>query len=198
MTGHLLTAFVDKIHSPALTEGGPSFLFQYPILRLCVGGRSAVAMFFIITGYVNSINTLRNLRVGAFETAFSNLSKSAFMRTGRLVLPTATAIFIYWIFFQVGLFRMAKLCDSLWISYWLRNPEPTISQALWRLGRAEVEYWVTGEPVYSATLWSIPYFLHGSMLVYITLLATAFVKPTAQRLIIIGLWAFSWCGGQRK
>ena len=138
------------------------------------------------------------MRNGALDTAFANLSKSAFMRTGRLVLPTAVVIFIGWVLFELGLFRMAKFCDSLWLSYWLRNPESNAQQAIWRLGRAEIEYWVTGEPVYNSTLWSIPYFLHGSMLVYITLLATAFVKPTAQRVIIIGLWAVSWCGGQRK
>ena len=198
ITGHLIASFADYIHNPAIDDkSGQPLFFQLPFIRICAGGRTAVALFFIITGYVNCINPLKNIRNGALELAFSNLAKSAFMRTWRLVLPTAFAILTGWVMFELGLFKMAKLTDSFWISFWIRNPEKSYWGGIWRLLRAQTESWMTANPVYNATLWTVPFFLHGSMMVYLTLLATAFCTPKARRVIVFGLWLMGWIGRSR-
>ena len=56
--GHLCTALVPWLHSPAADPKTAPHLFQLPFFRLAVGGRSAVAIFFLVTGYVNSIGPI--------------------------------------------------------------------------------------------------------------------------------------------
>src|ERR1700712_2819455 len=78
--GHLCTSFAPHLHSPT-TPDGPTF-FQLPFPRLCVSGRTSVAIFFIVTGYVNAIGPLSKTAAGDLDTAFTTLSRSALTRTG--------------------------------------------------------------------------------------------------------------------
>ncbi|PGH27360.1 hypothetical protein AJ80_00838 [Polytolypa hystricis UAMH7299] len=193
VTGHLCTAFVPYLHDASAGEGQWPLLFQYPILRLCVAGRAAVAMFFILTGYVNSLNPIKNSTNGNFELALSNLAKSTFTRSGRLVFPTNVAAFVAWLFCQVGASNLARRVDSPWIRMVTKEPGPTFWQAIKKLMVNLTFFWHNGDGTYDPTHWSIVYFLQGSMRLYLVLLATMLVKTKWRMAVVAALYIFGWC-----
>jgi peptidoglycan/LPS O-acetylase OafA/YrhL len=194
--GHLCTAFVPWIHSPAADAKTAPRLMQLPFLRLCVGGRSAVALFFLITGYVNSIGPIARSRAGNTEAAFTGIARSALARSGRLVLPTVIATMISWLLANTNAYHMTKHVDSTWIRQGWHRQEPTIWQAFKTLYRAELETWTAGWNDYDGTQWTLHLFLEGSMLVYGTMLATILVTPKARTLIYAALYFYFWQAGE--
>jgi peptidoglycan/LPS O-acetylase OafA/YrhL len=196
VTYHISSNFAGYLNSPALEENGPVATFQYPFLRLIVGGRAAICLFFIITGYVNSLSTIKHTRNGDPELALINLSKSTFTRTGRLVIPTNAALCVSWLVCQLNLHRLASRIDSYWIRAGSHEPGPTFLGSINRLLRNLTLFWHAGESEYDGTYWTIPFFLKGSMLVYLALLATRFAKPRYTKVILIFLYCYAWSGGQ--
>lgn len=196
VTYHLCSCFANWLNSPAIEEKGLVSLFQYPFLRLIVGGRMAVALFFLITGYVNSFNTRKHIRNGDASFALLNLSKNTFNRTGRLVVPTNVALFMGWVVCQLHGYRLAALTDSFWIRVGAVPPGPTFGTAVGGLLQNLTLFWHGGVGIYDHTYWTIPFFMKGSMLVYLTLLGTSLTQPRYTRLIIIFLYLFAWSGGQ--
>ncbi|KAF2271359.1 uncharacterized protein EI97DRAFT_462896 [Westerdykella ornata] len=194
--GHLCTAFVPWLHSPANEPNTRPHLFQLPFFRLAVGGRSAVALFFLITGYVNSIGPIGKSRAGNTDAAFQGIARSALARSGRLVLPTMLATFISWFLANTGAYHMTKHVDSTWIRQGWHRQEPTMWAALKSLVRAEVETWTIGWDDYDGTQWTLHLFLEGSMLVYTTMLATILVKPKARFIIYAVLYFYFWQQGE--
>jgi hypothetical protein len=194
--GHLCTAFVPWLHSPAHSAKEAPHIFQLPFLRLCVGGRSAVALFFLITGYVNSIGPIGKSRSGNTEAAFTGIARSALARSGRLVLPTLIATLFSWFLANTNAYHMTKHVDSTWIRQGWHRQEPTIWAALKSLFRAEVETWTNGWDEYDGTQWTLRLFLEGSMMVYMTMLATILVTPRARKSVFVLLYLYSWASGQ--
>jgi hypothetical protein len=194
--GHLCTALVPWLHSPAPAPEKPPRLFQLPFLRLAVGGRAAVALFFLITGYVNSIGPIGKARAGNTDAAFNGIARSALARSGRLVLPTMVATFISWLLANVNAYHMTKHVDSTWIRQGWHRQEPTVWAAITSLVKAEVETWTIGWDDYDGTQWTLHLFLEGSMLVYMTMFATVLVKPKARFMIYGLLYLYFWQQGQ--
>src|ERR1051326_3378701 len=81
---HLLTAFRPELHNPATGSGGASMWLQLPILRLCMAGPTALAMFFIISGYVCSYKIMVQNRKDP-EIALKTLSRATLSRPVRLI-----------------------------------------------------------------------------------------------------------------
>ncbi|KAI9748487.1 MAG: hypothetical protein M4579_007209 [Chaenotheca gracillima] len=194
VAGHLCTSFVPHLHAPANVGESPE-LFQLPFLRLCVGGRSAVAIFFLVTGYVNSMGPIKRARAGNTDAALNGLSRSALSRTGRLVLPASLSTFISWLFCHTGVYTLAKRADAPWIRQGAPPAHPTVYGATYDLIWSEIRTWAYGENEYDGTQWTLILFLEGSMIVYTTLLATVHVKPAYRKGILIGLYIYSWISG---
>lgn len=198
VTGHICTSFAPWLHSPALEEGGSPHLFQLPFFRFCVGGRAAVAVFFLLTGFVNSLNLSKSIRNGNLESSLLKLSRSTFNRVGRLVVPTDAAIIVAWLVCQTNAHRIAMRADAAWIQRGAHAPGPTFWEAIVRLLRNLTLFWHNGITEYDGTHWTIPFFLKGSMQVYLTILATTLTRLRYRRLILIFLYLFAWSGGQGK
>ncbi|KAJ5772615.1 hypothetical protein N7520_003144 [Penicillium odoratum] len=196
VTYHLCSAFAKWLNSPAITEDGEVFIFQQPFFRLIVGGRFAVSLFFLITGYVNSVNFIKLKRNGDHGLVLSKLSKNTIARAGRLVVPTNIAIFMTWLICQLNGFLVASQVDSSWIRVVAAAPGPTLHDAIAGLFRNWVLFWEGGTSPYDPTYWTIPFFLKGSMLVYVTILATTFATPRFTKLLLIFLYSLSWLNGQ--
>lgn len=191
--GHLCTAFVPEMHSPAMSpQGAPYKLFQLPIFRLCVGGRSAVALFFLITGYVNSIGPLTKARNGNPEAAFTSISRSALARSGKLILPTMVATFFSWFLANTNAYKMAQHVDATWIRQGFYRQEPTFFMAMKSLLYSETSTWTRGWNDYDGTQWTLVLFLQGSMMVYITMLISVLTTAKARRVIFATLWLYGW------
>ncbi|KAF2123393.1 hypothetical protein P153DRAFT_328451 [Dothidotthia symphoricarpi CBS 119687] len=196
VSGHLCTALVPWLHSPAADAKTAPHLFQMPFFRLVVGGRSAVAIFFLVTGYVNSIGPIGKSRAGNHDVAFTGIAKSALARSGRLVLPTMLATFLTWLLANTNAYHMTKHVDSTWIRQGWHRQEPTLWQAFLSLIRAETQTWTVGWNDYDGTQWTLHLFLEGSMLVYTTMFATVLVKPKARIIVYAALYLFFWQQGE--
>ncbi|EEQ32404.1 hypothetical protein McanMca71_007428 [Microsporum canis] len=192
VTGHLCTAFVPYLHDPALSDGGPSSIFQLPILRLCVGGRGSVAIFFIITGFVNSINPVKNARADNTYVGLTNLARSTFTRSGRLMVPTAIATTIAWALCHMGAFSISQRADASWIRATTPAPSTGFAEAFGNLLKTLVFFWHTGASVYDGTHWTLKFFLSGSFRTYLTLLALTLVKRRYWYIVTALLWAYAW------
>jgi hypothetical protein len=198
VTGHVCTAFVPYLHNPAPEKNKTPGLFQLPFFRLCVGGRAAVAIFFFVMGYVNALNPLKGAYAGNTDLVLSNIARSCFTRTVRLVVPTGIATFVAWLFCQFGAFRLATRTDSVWIRMVSHNPDPTVRAALDGLLRSVTLFWHKGANRYDPVHWTLIFFLRGSMQIYLTLLATAMVRKNWRWAIVVLLYMYSWCTGDCK
>jgi peptidoglycan/LPS O-acetylase OafA/YrhL len=194
--GHLCTAFVPWLHQPAADPKTAPHLFQLPFFRLAVGGRSAVAIFFLVTGYVNSIGPISKSRAGNHDAAFHGIARSALARSGRLILPTMIATVISWIMAQTNAYHMTKHVDAQWIRQGWHRQEPTLWMAITSLFRAQMETWVIGWDEYDGTQWTLHLFLEGAFLVYTTMLATVLVRPKARFIIYGVMYAYFWQVGK--
>lgn len=198
VTGHLCSAYVPYYHSPAMiADGSQVLLWQRPFLRLCVGERGAVAIFFIITGFVNSLTPLREARADNIAASLKNLSRSTFIRSGRLVLPTSIATIVSFLFCQLGAYKMAARIDAPWISWGALFPDE-LGVALDKLCRALVLFWSNGAHAYDGVYWTLRWFLTGSFQVYLALLAMAFVTKRSSYFITLFLYFYAWYTGDCK
>ncbi|KAK2813351.1 hypothetical protein FQN50_000666 [Emmonsiellopsis sp. PD_5] len=195
VTGHICTAFVPHLHAPAVQENGGHLLFQLPFFRLCVGGRGAVAIFFIITGFVNSLNPVKNARANNTSVALTNLARSTFTRSGRLILPTSIATCIGWFVCNIGAFSMASRIDAGWIRGGAHAPDGSVGAALKNLFRALTLFWHSGPGEYDGTHWTLVYFLQGSFRVYLALLAMTLLTNRSWRFITAFLYIWCWVTG---
>ncbi|KAI5287911.1 hypothetical protein KEM54_005630 [Ascosphaera aggregata] len=197
VTGHICTCFVPYLLSPAKDERGQQgvSLFQYPIFRLCVSGRAAVAIFFLITGFVNSLNPVKNARAGNTAVGLKNLARSTFTRSGRLIVPTTIATLIGWSLAEAGVFGIAARSDSDWIRGVAAPPDSTWDAAFMHLFECLTLSWNNGKTDFDKTHWTLVFFLKGSMRVYLALLAMTLLSIRSWYIVTIFLYMFSWCTG---
>lgn len=198
VTGHINTAFSPWLHSPAMSDDASPHIFQLPYFRLAVCGRTAVALFFVITGYVNSIGPLTRARSGNVEVAFSGIARAALSRAGRLVLPTAVATIIAWLCANLRIYQMAQHIDATWIRQGWHAPSASVGEAITDLIHALVSTWTKGWDDYDGTQWTLHHFLRASMLVYIMLVATMLVQSKYRKGIYVFMYAYGWISGDRK
>lgn len=190
--GHLCTSFVPELHNPAPGPGETPLLFQRPFLRTVVSGRSAVALFFLITGYVNSIGPISRAKSGNTEDAFARISHSAFARSARLILPTMFATFFSWFVANVNGYRFIRHVDATWIRQGYYGPSPNLGAALASLIRYNMETWTTGWNPYDGTQWTVIMFIEAAMYVYLTMVSTMLITPKARRIVFAILYVYGW------
>lgn len=157
-----------------------------------------MAVFLLITGYVNSIGPIGKSRAGNTDAAFNGIARSALARSGRLVLPTMIATFITWFLANINAYHMTKHVDSTWIRQGWHRQEPTLWAAFKSLVKAEVETWTIGWNDYDGTQWTLHLFLEGAMMVYITMFATVLVRPKARLIVYAVLYIYFWQLGEGK
>ncbi|KAL3422804.1 acyltransferase [Phlyctema vagabunda] len=193
---HLCRAFDDVLFSPTTGEqaGSPVRLFQRPFLRVFVQGRIGVAVFSMVTGYVCALKPVKTMRAGRPELALQNIAKSAFRRIPRLFLPAAIATVLCWFVAQFGVFEVGKRCDSYWVG--LTNPEPTpwVGQSIISLMWSLIRTWTIGQNYYDGNQWTMLPLLRGSMIVYVMLFVTAYMKSRHRMMTMFGFFLYYYIG----
>ena len=171
-----------------------------PVLGALLQGSSMVAIFFIVSGFSISYRATSQIRAGDLAGATDSLASSAFRRRWpRLYLPTfaitlVEALLAYigfegheMIFFspspRVGSFwgQMAHVCRDLLI---FGNP---IQGALGRImdPRPHTQY--------DGNTWTIPLEYLGSMVVFMTIMATMKLKSKVKLALIALLAITAFC-----
>ena len=197
VTSHLTRAFAPTLLAPAEDDSQLGSIFHLPFLRLPAQGPPWVALFFLLTGYVNAMKPMKQARNGSIGPALAGLSSSTLRRTGRLVLPTTVATLASWFIAQMGGYRIGKTCDAAWIRDTSPIRLPGLIWPIQSLVNNCFTTWSSGSNVYDPIQWTLPFLLKGSMLVYLTLLATVRTQARYRMLVFVGLYFFSWAGRDR-
>lgn len=152
------------------------------------GGHTAVAFFFIISGYVLALKPLSLIHAGPQETArlCRNLGSSLFRRWVRLYIPVLATTFIWmttWHLFGIQSSHPIAL-----------KPEKTYKDELWRFYCDFKNFsFIFSENTnhYNDHTWSIPMEFRGSVVIWTTLLALAECDTMTRLLCEAGLtWYF--------
>ena len=191
-------AFDEDLFKPTSGEGIPPRILQYPIIRILFQGRVGVAIFSLVTGYVCALKPIRQCRAGNQDAAFSGIAKSAFRRFPRLLLPTTIATTLIWLFCQFGVFEVGNRIDSWWVNYTAPNMTPYFGEAVKSLIYHLVTTWTRSWNIYDNNQWTLLPLLKGSMLIYIMLFATAYVKPRYRMMVELGLFVYYYISNDCK
>ncbi|KAG4421954.1 hypothetical protein IFR04_004933 [Cadophora malorum] len=162
---------------------GKYYFAALPVFRtFFTGGHFAVAVFFVISGYVLSVKPLSLIQAGEYSKLGENMGSALFRRWTRLHLPI---IFI----------TIAYLTSWHLFGLWTLSPvhKPTFREELWNwyiefknysfVFRGGGEAWLT----YNFPAWSIPVEFRGSIIVYTTLMAVSRATRNARLWVEVGL-----------
>ena len=191
----MVLCFARRLVLPCCADDGSVTLFQRPILRLVAQGHSWVAIFFLLSGFVNALKPIKLARAGQNETALTNMAVSSFRRTFRLMLPAATATVVSWFICQLGAYETSRTSDAYWLYTYTPAPSSSWGTALEDLVLALRATWTFGVVnQYDQPQWALIYLLEGSMMVFCALLITTNLTPIwrATCLVIFALWSFDW------
>ncbi|KAI9765016.1 MAG: hypothetical protein M1835_007472, partial [Candelina submexicana] len=192
VAGHILRAFAPDLVKPTSADRERPSIFQLPFIRLPVQGPAWVAMFFLLTGYVNAMKPIRQAREGNTDVALSNLARSTFRRTGRLVLSPTIATICSWALCQLGAYDIGRQSDSAWMRNSAPVPSSSFVGAFTDLFHNIFNTWSEGSNRYDPIQWTLTFLLKGSFIVYLTLLATIYAKPVYRMIIVASLFMYSW------
>jgi len=173
---------LSKTFENAFGYNGNFHLATLPLLRnFFVGGHMAVAVFYVISGYVLSVKPLTLIHAGEHLKLFDNLASAFFRRWFRLYIPLIVTTLVYVVSWHVfGIW--VKMCD----------PKGTIGEELWNW---YVEFknfsflykegwmWVS----YNTHLWSIPLEMRGSVITFISCMALSRATSKARLICMAGL-----------
>lgn len=157
-----LLAYFGKDSAPAQHLGLESFLYANPLGGL-ISGTFAVAIFFVLSGFV--------LSIGFFQTGKSSIIKKlAVKRYLRLMLPALASVLLCYFLMKVGLSHTqsaANVTHSIWLSQsWWFAPHlrDAFSQAVGGIFMSGTE-----RP-YNNVLWTMYYEFTGSFIIFASLL----------------------------
>lgn len=201
---HIARAFDEELFKPTsffdeeTRIASPPRIYQYPIIRILFQGRVGVTIFSLVTGYVCALKPIRQIRAGHPEDAFKSISRSAFRRVPRLILPTTLATTLIWFFCQFGAFEVGNRVDSWWVNYTSPNMTPFFGNAVRDLLYHLITTWTRSWNVYDNNQWTLLPLLKGSMLVYTMLVATAYCKSRYRMMIEFGLFVYYYISNDCK
>ncbi|KAJ5786018.1 uncharacterized protein N7503_011230 [Penicillium pulvis] len=187
---HLARAWDYDLFSPRDTEDATPRILQWPILRIPWQGRVGVTIFAFLTGYVCALKPIKQSRSGDKGAALTTVAKSAFRRPPRLILPATIALLISWVVAQFGGFIVANRSDCWWCRYAAPELEDSFWKEVVRLGGNFLSTWTTGYMAYDDHQWALLPLLMSSMLVYIMLVATVFMRFKYRMLVYIGMMLY--------
>ena len=176
LCAHLARGWDYDLYYPTTHENEPARVLQWPFLRIPWQGRVGVGIFAFLTGYVCALKPLKLARAGNTQAALSSIAKSCARRPPRLMLPAGIAMVIAWFVAQLGGFTVANRSDSEWMRYSSPELEPTLWLELCRLWDNFRSVWTTGVMNYDDHQWAMLPLLKGSIMVYVTLSGTIYMK----------------------
>lgn len=190
-TSHICLSFFDSLaNNPAENEADHGSIFHLPILRLPSTGAPWLAIFFLLTGYVNAYKPIKQARNNEVSAAFAGLASSTFRRPWRLFLPTTIMTLISWGMMRLDFYSSARRCSSGWISDTTPPYIPNVWASIVDLGQNLFSTWHTGVNNYDKNQWCVRLFLTGSIMLYITLLGTVKCAPKYRMVVMFGMYSY--------
>ena len=194
---HLTRAFDPELFNPTSAEGAPARFFQYPIVRVLFQGRLGVPIFSLVTGYVCALKPIRQFAAGQQDAALRGITKSAFRRIPRLVLPASIATTGIWLICQLGGFEVAHHVSSWWLIYTSPN-RLDLGPAIVNLISNLINTWVRSWNTYEANQWTLLPLLKGAFIIYIMLFATSNMQPRYRMMVELGMFVYYFIANDRR
>lgn len=163
---HTIGAYDLNVHEHGFGENGHYYFASLPFIRLIFsGGSAAVAIFFVLSGYVLSKSPLRLVRNGKRDIVTRRLASAVIRRPFRLYLPPLAVTLIWAITMHVPY-------DFIPEMPWPRR-KATVHAELANWALESVKFFNpfrthgsnTWFP-YNLVVWTIPIELKGSILVF--------------------------------
>lgn len=165
---------------------GAKYFATLPFVRiLFTGGNAAVAIFFILSGYVLSKSPLRKLHDGAFHECYRSLLSAIVRRPIRLFIPPAGFSLVFAFIMHLPGFLAPHMTwperkESIFaevVNWWIE-----LCLALNPLQNHGIfEHWFP----YNPPIWTIAIEYAGSMLIFILIAAYSYVKPWYRFLLFL-------------
>lgn len=149
-----------------------------------------MTIFAFLTGYVCALKPLKQSRNGDTLGSFTSVAKSAFRRPPRLILPATIAMVISWTLAQFDGYLTALRSDCWWCRYASPKVKETLYEEVIELGRSFLSVWTNGFMAYDDHQWALLPLLLASMLVYMVLVATMFVRWRWRVGVYLGLFLY--------
>lgn len=169
--------------SLVITHSRFEHLFYHTPLNLLIGGNFAVAIFFVLSGYVLTFRFFRTKNKDI-------LSGAAIKRYSRLAIPAGASVIIAFIIHKSGGFVNQGIVpvtgSSLWLSQMWNFP-PSLWTAVYQ---GTYGAYVSGASSYNTNLWTMQYEFVGSILVFA--LASLFGTMGRRYLIYVALAIVLW------
>lgn len=182
---HTLWSHRHSVHDDTILEKAFGFNGEYHfatfpgIRNFFTGGHLAVAVFFVISGYVLSAKPLSLIHAGENLKLFDSLASAFFRRWFRLFIPVMVTTLAFVTSWHV-------------LGYWnsVCEPKPTLGEELWNW---YVEFknfsfvfkdgwrWLSCNP----HLWSIPVEMRGSIIIFAA--CTALSRATTKARLLCQL-----------
>ncbi|KAL0943161.1 hard surface induced protein [Colletotrichum truncatum] len=159
---------------------------QLPFIRVIYCGRPMVHIFFVISGFVLSLKSLKQARKHDYDGLHRTLSSSTFRRGFRLFLPTTASTFIIMILIRLG---------------YTGNALPTLWEQLvnWKNAVWDITFswrWdITQLLPYDVHLWTIPIEFSNSLLLFVVLTGLSRMKTYLRLASVLAIMIYSLkCG----
>ncbi|KAI1336893.1 acyltransferase [Xylariaceae sp. FL0016] len=188
-------------------DGAHKQVWKLPFVRLLFSGPSMVCIFFVISGYALSLKPLKQIRGaraangGGYDGFSRTMSSFAFRRFFRLYLPPMISTFGIVVLLRLGAFEKTRAfaADPTYIKNVLEPHPPlleTTREQLWHWAWEMFQFVHIfgfenhgGSTGYDVHLWTIPVEFRCSMVLFLTMLATARLR-TPVRMGVVAL--FGW------
>jgi peptidoglycan/LPS O-acetylase OafA/YrhL len=183
-------------------NGDNNNFLQLPIIRLLYSGPPMVCLFFVISGYALSLKPLKQMRTRAWGDLTGTVSSSIFRRPLRLFLPTTISTFMVFVMLRMGLYENTRKFSS--DHMFLQNVQEHHPKVMLSF-TAQLKDWIwqmfnfacifswkpfAGSTGYDVHLWTIPVEFRASMLLFLTIIALARLRPWLRLTILFGLSLF--------
>ncbi|KAF2736412.1 acyltransferas-like protein [Polyplosphaeria fusca] len=176
----------NRVYENSFGYDGKHYFAALPFIRILFsGGHFAVAIFFVISGYVLSVKALSLIQKGQFLEAGDGVGSALFRRWLRLYIPVIAATLL-WI--------TQHHTTRIWVAI---GSEPKISYweelKMWYYGFKNYSFvFLTGNPYeftmsYHPHLWSIPVEFKGSIIIYTAISALSRCTRNARLWCEVGL-----------
>ncbi|GES58185.1 hypothetical protein ATEIFO6365_0004033600 [Aspergillus terreus] len=171
-----------------------SRIIQLFPLRIFFAAHAMVPLFFVISGFALSINLIR-ARDGANTTNHGSefarrLASAATRRPFRIYLPVFVIAIISQLLYFCNLYSWSFGDEVVWG----RRPWTAPMFHLQYLGRYLLD--ITNciqfhdNPGLNGQLWTMPFEIRGSFIIYLTVLALAFWKPSFRRGALVAMMVY--------
>jgi peptidoglycan/LPS O-acetylase OafA/YrhL len=180
MLHHFLIAFAPEFEG-RLSPESPFALSRSPLFAF-VNGTAAVAVFFVLSGFV--------LTIRAFESGdASSLGSSALRRWPRLAAPVILSNLISAAFLSAGLYVHQ---DRPWLDpATFGRPASIFADAAWE---GAIRTFVSGSANFNAAIWTMHYELIGSFVVFIAAFVMLRSKIPLLAAFFAGLASITFAG----